>query len=115
MDLRSSTSKWLGEDEINELIKLGINLDTDTIEKIGREVLSEGIHAIKSEMEYEASVGLFPSARDVREPHGLEEVSSGTLEEEDYGSDFEEDDETFVPPKPTIPSNIIAKSEQQDE
>ena len=50
--IEKAPGKWLGTEEINYLIKDQIQVDSDTIEKLGREVLSDMIQKIKEEEEY---------------------------------------------------------------
>jgi len=43
--------------DLNDLIREGINVDSDLIEKLGREVLAEGIRGIKGDLDFDKAHG----------------------------------------------------------
>ena len=98
VELRSSPSKWLGMGDLNDLIREGINVDSDLIEKLGREVLADGIRVIKGDLEYENARGK-PD-----KPQIQEEIE----EEDEYGDeDFDEYSSEAPSEKPDTLSDKI--------
>ena len=97
VELRSSPSKWLGMGDLNDLIREGINVDSDLIEKLGREVLADGIRVIKGDLEFEKGHGKSEKAQ----------IQEEIEEEDEYGEDFDEYSSEAPSEKPDILSENI--------
>ena len=98
VELRSSPSKWLGMGDLNDLIREGINVDSDLIEKLGREVLAEGIRGIKGDLDFDKAHGKSDKAP----------IQEEIEEEDEYGDeDFDEYSSEAPSEKPDVLSDKV--------
>mmetsp|Transcript_26074 Transcript_26074/g.46304 ORF Transcript_26074/g.46304 Transcript_26074/m.46304 type:complete len:938 (-) Transcript_26074:326-3139(-) len=93
--ISSAASKWLGDEHLDILIRDGIFVDNETIEKEGKKLLAQIIQ------------------------HAIEEHSSEGIQEDEYQSDFEAEEdeeieeEKLVPPQPPAKHRTPEKSTVQ--
>lgn len=93
--ISNAASRWLGDAHLDILIRDGIFVDSDTIEREGRRLLAQIIQ------------------------HAIEEHSSEGIQEDEYQSDFEADEDEgdqeevkVSPAKPKVPEKATVQTPQ---
>lgn len=92
IEYKGGAARWLGVEEINGLIKEGIYVDPDTIDKLGREVLADEISNLKKRPAIPSVqlIDLSPLLKtEEKKPESIKHESF----EDEYEEDFEESKE----------------------
>lgn len=98
------SSKWLGVEELSELTRLGIYADPITIDRLGKEILSQGIKELKQKSPAKAPPKSVSLVRELKKPEiELEET------EEKYDSDFEASSSEKIEEKSERPEGLFDK------
>lgn len=96
IEYRGGAARWLGVEEISGLIKEGIYVDADTVDKIGREVLSNEIANLKKKPT-QPSVSLIDLISEpiIEERRPEVPVKNESIEDE-YEEDFEDEEDKHI-------------------
>lgn len=91
IEYKGGAARWLGVEEISGLIREGIFVDQDTIDKLGREVLADGIAGLKKRplVSNVQLIDLSPLPKiEEKKPEPVKKESF----EEEYEEDFEDEE-----------------------